>query len=166
MRTLNKIKIAIAALFVGLLGMAPLASFSQNENGVTDQGESTTKVNGSYVNENGKFVCWPRVSPNGKLLTYGPVVTTDSVNSITSTTATLYGNVVHDGWCGVTEQGFEVSTDANFTTIVATVVMNPHPSFTPCIYPDCLCAGNEYHKEVTGLTAGTHYYYRAYAENP
>lgn len=166
MRTLNKIKIAIAALFVGLLGMAPLASFSQNENGVTDQGESTTKVNGSYVNENGKFVCWPRVSPNGKLLTYGPVVTTDSVNSITSTTATLYGNVVHDGWCGVTEQGFEVSTDANFTTIVATVVMNPHPSFPPCIYPACLCAGNEYHKEVTGLTAGTHYYYRAYAENP
>lgn len=166
MITLNKIKIAIAALFVGLLCSSPLASLAQNENGVTDQGESTTKVNSSYVNENGKFVCWPRVSPNGKLLTYGPVVTTDSVNSITSTTATLYGNVVHDGWCGVTEQGFEVSTDANFTTIVATVVMNPHPSFTPCIYPDCLCAGNEYHKEVTGLTAGTHYYYRAYAENP
>lgn len=166
MRTLNKIKIAIAALFVGLLCSSPLASLAQNENGVTDQGESTTKVNSSYVNENGKFVCWPRVSPNGKLLTYGPVVTTDSVNSITSTTAVLYGNVVHDGWCGVTEQGFEVSSDANFTTIVATVVMNPQPSFTPCIYPACLCAGNEYHKEVTGLTAGTHYYYRAYAENP
>lgn len=166
MRTLNKIKIAIAALFVGLLCSSPLASLAQNENGVTDQGESTTKVNSSYVNENGKFVCWPRVSPNGKLLTYGPVVTTDSVNSITSTSAVLYGNVVHDGWCGVTKQGFEVSTDANFTAIVATVVMNPHPSFTPCIFPDCLCAGNEYHKEVTGLTAGTHYYYRAYAENP
>ena len=166
MRTLNKIKIAIAALFVGLLGMAPLASFSQNENGVTDQGESTTKVNGSYVNENGKFVCWPRVTSYGKLLTYGPVVTTDSVNSITSTSATLYGNVVHDGWCGVAEQGFEVSTDANFNTIVAHITMNPQPSFTPCIYPACLCAGNEYHKEVTGLTAGTHYYYRAYAENP
>lgn len=166
MRTLNKIKIAIAALFVGLLCSSPLASLAQNENGVTDQGESTTKVNGSYVNENGKFVCWPRVSPNGKLLTYGPVVTTDSVNSITSTAATLYGNVVHDGWCGVIEQGFEVSTDANFTTIVARVVMNPQPSFTPCIYPACLCAGNEYHKEVTGLTAGTRYYYRAYAENP
>ena len=69
MRTLNKIKIAIAALFVGLLCSSPLASLAQNENGVTDQGESTTKVNSSYVNENGKFVCWPRVSPNGKLLT-------------------------------------------------------------------------------------------------
>ena len=123
-------------------------------------------MNGSYVNENGKFVCWPRVSPNGKLLTYGPVVTTDSVNSITSTTAVLYGNVVHDGWCGVTEQGFEVSTDANFTTIVATVTTNPQPAFTPCIYPACLCTGNKYSEEVTGLTAGTHYYYRAYAENP
>ena len=166
MRTLNKIKIAIAALFVGLLCSSPLASLAQNENGVTDHGESTTKVGGSYVNENGKFVCWPRVTSYGKLLTYAPVVTTDSVNSITSTSAVLYGNVVHDGWCGVTEQGFEVSTDANFTAIVATVVMNPQPSFTPCIYPACLCAGNEYHKEVTGLTAGTHYYYRAYAENP
>ena len=166
MRTYKKIQIAIAALFVGLLCSSPLASLAQNENGVTEQGESTTKVNGSYVNENGKFVCWPRVSPNGKLLTYGPVVTTDSVNSITSTTATLYGNVVHDGWCGVTEQGFEVSTDANFATIVATVVKNPQPSFTPCIYPDCLCMGNKYQEEVSGLTAGTHYYYRAYAKNP
>lgn len=166
MRTLNKIKIAIAALFVGLLCSSPLASLAQNENGVTNQGESTTKVNGSYVNENGKFVCWPRVSPNGKLLTYGPVVTTDSVNSITPTTAVLYGNVVHDGWCGVTEQGFEVSTNANFTTIVATVVKNPHPSFTPCVYPACLCTGNKYQEGVSGLTAGTHYYYRAYAKNP
>lgn len=166
MRTLNKIKIAIAALFVGLLCSSPLASLAQNENGVTDQGESTTKVNSSYVNENGKFVCWPRVSPNGKLLTYGPVVTTDSVNSITSTTATLYGNVVHDGWCGVTEQGFEVSTVANFTTIVATVTTNPQPAFTPCIYPACLCTRNKYKEGVTGLTAGTHYYYRAYAKNP
>ena len=165
MRTLNKIKIAIAALFVGLLCSSPLASLAQNENGVTDQGESTTKVNGSYVNENGKFVCWPRVSPNGKLLTYGPVVTTDSVNSITPTTAVLYGNVVHDGWCGVTEQGFEVSTDANFTPIVATVVKNPHPAFTPCIYPACLCTRNKYQEGVSGLTAGTHYYYRAYATN-
>ncbi len=165
MRTYKKIQIAIAALFVGLLCSSPLASLAQNENGVTDQGESTTKLNGSYVNENGKFVCWPRVSPNGKLLTYGPVVTTDSVNSITPTTAVLYGNVVHDGWCGVTEQGFEVSTDANFATIVATVVKNPQPSFTPCIYPDCLCMGNKYQEEVSGLTAGTHYYYRAYATN-
>lgn len=166
MRTYKKIQIAIAALFVGLLCSSPLASLAQNENGVTEQGESTTKVNGSYVNENGKFVCWPRVSPNGKLLTYGPVVTTDSVNSITPTTAVLYGNVVHDGWCGVTEQGFEVSTDANFSAIVATVVKNPHPSFTPCVYPACLCTGNKYQEGVSGLTAGTHYYYRAYAKNP
>ena len=70
MRTLNKIKIAIAALFVGLLCSSPLASLAQNENGVTDQGESTTKVNSSYVNENGKFVCWPRVTSYGKLLKY------------------------------------------------------------------------------------------------
>ena len=164
MRTLNKIKIAIAALFVGLLGMAPLASFSQNENGVTDQGESTTKVNGSYVNENGKFVCWPRVTSYGKLLKYAPIATTDSANSITGTAATLYGNVLHDGWCGLTVEGFEVSTDLTFATIVATVTITS-PTFTPCDYPDCICDKNKYSKEVTGLTPGTHYYYRAYATN-
>ena len=164
MRTLNKIKIAIAALFVGLLGMAPLASFSQNENGVTDQGESTTKVNGSYVNENGKFVCWPRVTSYGKLLKYAPIATTDSANNITGTAATLYGNVLHDGWCGLTVEGFEVSTDLTFTTIVATVTITS-PTFTPCDYPDCTCDKNKYSKEVSGLTPGTHYYYRAYATN-
>ncbi|MBR0054555.1 MAG: hypothetical protein IJP65_04535 [Bacteroidales bacterium] len=164
MRTLNKIKIAIAALFVCLLGMAPLASFSQNENGVTDQGESTTKVNGSYVNENGKFVCWPRVTSYGKLLKYAPIATTDSANNITGTAATLYGNVLHDGWCGLTVEGFEVSTDLTFTPIVATVTITS-PTFTPCDYPDCICDKNKYSKEVTGLTPGTHYYYRAYATN-
>ena len=166
MNKFKNIHQVFAALFIGLLCLAPFAGSAQNVNGVTDQGESTTKVGGSYVNENGKLVCWPRVTSYGQLLTYGPIVTTDSVNSITSTTAVLYGNVVHDGWCGVTEQGFEVSTDANFTTIVATVTINPQPTYTPCTYPACSCAYNEYHKEVTGLTAGTHYYYRAYAENP
>ncbi len=164
MRTLNKIKIAIAALFVGLLCSSPLASLAQNENGVTDQGESTTKVNSSYVNENGKFVCWPRVTPNGKLLKYAPIATTDSANNITGTAATLYGNVLHDGWCGLTVEGFEVSTDLTFTTIVATVTITS-PTFTPCDYPDCICDKNKYSKEVTGLTPGTHYYYRAYATN-
>ena len=164
MRTLNKIKIAIAALFVGLLCSSPLASLAQNENGVTDQGESTTKVNSSYVNENGKFVCWPRVTSYGKLLKYAPIATTDSANNITGTAATLYGNVLHDGWCGLTVEGFEVSTDLTFTTIVATVTITS-PTFTPCDYPDCICDKNKYSKEVTGLTPGTHYYYRAYATN-
>ena len=57
MSTLNKFRLVIAALFAALLSMVPAASFAQNENGVTDQGESTKKVGGSYVNENGKFVC-------------------------------------------------------------------------------------------------------------
>ena len=167
MSTYKKIQTVIAALFVGLISMAPLASFSQNEDGVTDHGESTTKVGGSYVNENGKFVCWPRVTSNGKLLTYGPLADTEGADNITSTTATLHGNILHDGWCnGITGQGFEISLDADFTNIVQTVVTSPVHTFIPCAtYPTCTCTDNQYSEPVTGLTPGVTYYYRAYATN-
>ena len=167
MRKLNKIKIVIAALFVGLLGFSPLASFAQNVDGVTDQGESTKKTGGSYVNENGKFVCWPRVTSNGQLLTYGPLVDTEDPSDITSTTVTLHGNILHDGWCnGITGQGFQISLDADFTMIVTTVVTSPVHTFNPCNnYPICTCNNNQYTEPVTGLTPGVTYYYRAYATN-
>ena len=163
----KKIQIVVAALFVGLLSMVPLTSFSQNENGVTDQGESTTVTGRSYVNENGKFVCWPRLTPNGKLLTYGPIVDTEDPTDVTSTSVTLHGNILHDGWCnGITGQGFEISLYADFSTIYMTVVKSPVPTFTPCNnYPTCTCTDNKYEEPATGLTPGVTYYYRAYATN-
>ena len=167
MRIFKKKQIVVAALFVGLLSMVPLTSFSQNENGVTGQGESTTVTGRSYVNENGKFVCWPRLTPNGKLLTYGPLVDTEDPTDVTSTSVTLHGNILHDGWCnGITGQGFEISLYADFSSIYRTVVKSPVPTFTPCNnYPTCTCTDNKYYEPVTGLTPGVTYYYRAYATN-
>ena len=165
----RKIQKVLVALIVGTLCSAPFWSFAQNEKGVTRGGESTKAIGSSkaYVNEFGKLVCWPRVNANGKLLTYGPIVDTEGADDITTTTATLKGNILHDGWCSpITEQGFEVSTSEDFTTIVKTVKLTPVPTFTPCAtYPACSCNDNKYSKEVSGLQPGVKYYYRAYAKN-
>ncbi|MBO4645890.1 MAG: hypothetical protein J5642_05185 [Bacteroidales bacterium] len=167
MRKLNKIKIVIAALFVGLLGFSSLTSFAQNVKGVTDQGESTQKTGGSYVNENGKFVCWPRVTSNGQLLTYAPIADTEDADNVAATTATLHGDILHDGWCnGITQQGFQYSTTSDFSSDVNTVIVSPQPTYVPCNnYPTCTCNDNKYSKEVSGLIPGTTYYFRAYATN-
>ena len=167
MNKFKNIHQVLAALFIGLLCLAPFAGFTQNVNGVTEQGESTTASSKSYVNENGKLVCWPRVTPNGQLLTYGPIADTEGADNITSTSATLHGNILHDGWCnGITGQGFQISLDADFTMIVTTVVTSPVHTFNPCNnYPICTCNNNQYTEPVTGLTPGVTYYYRAYATN-
>ena len=173
MSTNRKIQKVLVALIVGMLCAAPVWGFAQAEKGVTRAGESTKATKTSpakpYVNEFGKLVCWPRVNSNGKLLTYGPIADTEDADEITATTAKLHGNILHDGWCnpaGVTEQGFEISTSADFTTIVKTVTLSPTPTFTPCAtYPNCTCENNKYSQTVTELLPGTTYYYRAYATN-
>ena len=170
MSTNRKIQKVLVALIVGMLCAAPVWGFAQAEKGVTRAGESTkASPVKPYVNEFGKLVCWPRVNSNGKLLTYGPIADTEDADEITATTAKLHGNILHDGWCnpaGVTEQGFEISTSADFTTIVKTVTLSPTPTFTPCAtYPNCTCENNKYSQTVTELLPGTTYYYRAYATN-
>ena len=174
MSTNRKIQKVLVALIVGMLCAVPFWGSAQVEKGVTRAGESTKATKTSpakpYVNEFGKLVCWPRVNSNGKLLTYGPIADTEDADEITATTAKLHGNILHDGWCnpaGVTVQGFEISTSADFTTIVKTVTLSPTPTFTPCATPlnGCTCNGNKYSETVTDLLPGTTYYYRAYATN-
>jgi uncharacterized protein (TIGR02145 family) len=171
MSTNRKIQKVLVALIVGMLCAVPFWGSAQVEKGVTRAGESTkASPVKPYVNEFGKLVCWPRVNSNGKLLTYGPIADTEDADEITSTTAKLHGNILHDGWCnpaGVTTQGFEISTSAEFTTIVKTVTLSPTPPFTPCATPlnGCTCNDNKYSQTVTDLLPGTTYYYRAYATN-
>lgn len=80
-----------------------------------------------------------------------PTVTTTAALTITSTGATLGGNVTSDGNATVTERGVVYATTQTPTTSNTKVAVGTGTgTFTT---------------NVTGLTAGTTYYVRAYATN-
>jgi hypothetical protein len=81
-----------------------------------------------------------------------PVLTTDAVTSITATTATCGGNVTDDRGSAVTVRGVCWSTTTGPTTALSTKTSNGNGTgiFT---------------SSLTGLTASTTYYVRAYATN-
>lgn len=81
-----------------------------------------------------------------------PTVTTGSVSSITTTTATVAGNVTADGGASVTARGVVYGSAANPTLATGTTV-------TAGSSTGSFSAG------LTGLAAGTTYHVRAYATN-
>ena len=80
-----------------------------------------------------------------------PTVTTTNVSNITQTTATSGGNVTSDGGANVTARGVCWSTSQNPT------ISNSHTT-------DGSGTGS-FTSNITGLTANTTYYVRAYATN-
>jgi len=80
-----------------------------------------------------------------------PVVTTSTVSGITQTTAESGGNVTSDGGAAVTARGVCWST-------------NPTPTVADSKTTDGSGTGS-FTSSITGLTAGTDYYVRAYAIN-
>src|SRR5690606_7029203 len=79
-------------------------------------------------------------------------VTTSASSGITATTATFSGNVTADGGATVSERGFVYGTTANPTTANTKV-------------QDDGTGTGSFSEVVTGLTAGTEYFVRAYATN-
>jgi uncharacterized protein (TIGR02145 family) len=80
-----------------------------------------------------------------------PTLTTTAINSITTTTATSGGNISSDGGASVTARGVCWNTSSDPTTSnIKTTDGTGTGSFT---------------SNITGLTAGTTYYVRAYATN-
>ena len=80
-----------------------------------------------------------------------PTVTTNTVSNITATSASCGGNVASDGGATVTARGVCWSTSQNPT------VSNSHTTDGSGI--------GSFTSSITGLTAGTTYYVRAYATN-
>ncbi len=116
-----------------------------------------------FLNESGGLTRFPRLSDAGELLYYPPLVTTDSVTNITSTSAAVYGNILFNGWYeNVQEQGFQLSTTADFSGSVTTQAITPDNPYSDCELP---CMGNVYSFIFTGLTPTTTYYVRTYATN-
>jgi hypothetical protein len=80
-----------------------------------------------------------------------PTITTNSISTFNATSATLGGNVIYDGGATVTERGIVYNTTGTPTTSNNKVqIGNGNGSFS---------------SNITGLTAGTKYFVRAYAIN-
>ena len=84
-----------------------------------------------------------------------PTARTTAASAITATTATLNGNITSDGGATITARGFVYAISNAGLTIGATGVTNVIISSTT----------GDFEKDITGLTAVTKYYYRAYATN-
>ncbi|MHA7128113.1 MBG domain-containing protein [Algoriphagus namhaensis] len=87
--------------------------------------------------------------------TTAPSVSTGSASAISSTSATLAGQVTGDGGDAVTARGFLYSSTDNSPTLGETGVIQ-------------LADGNglgSFNEQITALTESTTYYFRAYATN-
>ena len=104
----------------------------------------------SYYQEYGLSVRCLR-NEGGSTTAQLPTVTTSAASNITANSATCGGNVTSDGGAGITARGVCWSTSHNPT------VSNSHTS-------DGSGTGS-FTSNLTGLTAGTTYYVRAYATN-
>ncbi len=135
-----------------------------NDNKTSD-GSGTGSFTSNLINLNANTTYYVRAyATNEKGTSYGeeksfttmvnesmPVVTTNEVTNITQTTATSGGNVTSDGNAAVTARGVCWSTSQNPTIDDnKTVDGNGTGNFT---------------SNITGLTANTTYYVRAYATN-
>ena len=86
-----------------------------------------------------------------------PTVLTGTKTNVTTSNATLAGNITNNGGNAVTASGVVISTSPNPTRATAGVIdsaTNP------------LVGVGAFTVNLTGLTASTTYYYRAYAVNP
>ena len=84
-----------------------------------------------------------------------PTASTTTASTITSTTATLNGNITSDGGAAITARGFVYATSNADLTIDNTAADIVVVSGTTGVFTE----------NITGLTAGTTYFYRAYATN-
>ena len=82
-----------------------------------------------------------------------PSVTTGAASAITQTTATLAGSITANGCSAVTTYGVEYS------------LVNGFPNGTGTAVASTNLSGGNFSSNLTGLTAGTTYYYHAYATN-
>ena len=108
----------------------------------------STYNNGRVYGLSVRAVC-PSDSTGGENAIVPPTVTTGVASSITSTGTTISGNVTSDGGAIVTDRGFLYGT--NFSNLTQAVQNGSGTgSFTA---------------NLTGLTSGITYYYKAYATN-
>ncbi|NRA56353.1 MAG: hypothetical protein HRU23_19600, partial [Gammaproteobacteria bacterium] len=120
--------------------------------------DAATAINGATWAGTGGFAFPDEIkkSYDGTLFitATAPTVTTTSASTVTTVSAVLGGNVTSDGGAAITERGIVYSTSNNTPTIGDGHTKNINGSGT-----------GVFSATSSGLTAGTTYYYNAYAIN-
>ncbi|RYZ23807.1 MAG: T9SS type A sorting domain-containing protein [Chitinophagaceae bacterium] len=93
------------------------------------------------------------VAASGAGVSNPPAVTTGAAAAVTNTTATLAGSITNNGCTAVTQYGFEWSTTAGFANGTGTQVLSTN------------LAGTAFTGNLSGLSANTTYYFKAFATN-
>ncbi len=109
--------------------------------------------NGNIVVNGGGVAAVVNVAASGAGVNTTPSVTSGAASAITQTTATVAGSITATGCSAVTAYGIEYSTTNNF----------PNGTGTPVASTNL--AGGNFSSALSGLTANTVYYYKAYATN-
>ena len=109
--------------------------------------------NGNIPVDGGGIAAPVNVAAAGSGVNTTASVTTGAASAITQTTATAAGSITATGCSSVTAYGIEYSTTNNFPLGSGTQVASSNLS------------GGNFSAGLTGLTASTTYYYRAYATN-
>jgi len=138
--------------------LQPLIDSSQLTKVIDESGGFIQEIPGiGWVNTIGNFTpgegYYIKVNQNCSLSVGAdlPLVTTDIMTNITSTTATVIGNVSSDQGATVTARGVCWSTNTN-PTLSDNYTLNGTGAGT-------------FSSDITGLTANTQYYVRSYATN-
>ncbi len=90
----------------------------------------------------------------GDLLPTAPTVTVTAPTTYSYATATLIGNITATSGDNCSARGFKYTTDSGFSTGITTITQS-----------DGNYSTGEFNESLTGLTAGTTYYVKAFATN-
>jgi hypothetical protein len=148
----NVIKIAI-----NLGGTSSDADFKDSERTNTTLAMLQNTANWTKVTYNGgglTLSCTNFTNQQVVISSTAPTVTTTAASSIANTSATLAGNVTADGGETVTERGIVYSTSDTTPTIAEGATKDTNSTGT-----------GVFTESITSLTAGTIYYFNAYAIN-
>lgn len=130
----------------------PGGSFSQTVY-VQFSPTAVQSYNGDIAVAGGGVATAVNAAASGAGINTAPTVTSGAASAITTTGATVAGNVSSIGCSALTAYGIEYSTTAGFANGTGTAAASSNIS------------GGDFSADLSGLTPSTTYYYHAYATN-